>query len=96
MHHLDIYSASPFRPAIIPQASPALCPIPWACLGLGLSLLPACDMRGFKASLCFALGLRLLWVSSLHHMALRIALACRHKKAPLFRAGLGVSFVGLV
>jgi len=29
-------------------------------------------------------------------MALRIALACRHKKAPLFRAGLGVSFVGLV
>ena len=74
------------------------CPVslPWACLGLGLSLLHAGDMRGFKASLCFGLGFRLLWVSSLHSKGLRIALICRHKKAPLFRAGLGVSFVGLV
>jgi hypothetical protein len=80
-----------------PLASPARpVSLPWACLGLGLSLLPSGDMRGFKASLCFALGLWLPGVSSLHHMALRIALICRHKKAPLFRAGLGVSFVGLV
>jgi|SaaInlV_120m_DNA_3_1039746.scaffolds.fasta_scaffold20341_2 hypothetical protein len=49
----------PLRPAIIPQASPALCPIPWACLGLGLSLRIAGDMRAFKAALCFALGFRL-------------------------------------
>ena len=52
---------------------PALFPLPWACLGLGLSLLPAGYMRAFKPP--FAL----LW-----------GLGCRHKKAPLFRAGLGV------